>query len=179
MYIKEAVTEKAAALHRRFARRDSLRACAPLFYACLQGGRVYLSAQVLDISRLEDGFAVTLYDASGEQRVFARHLVDTRADAGSVSKKRLNVLFMSGQTSGIELPPDADMTEARQTLLSRLSELCCGEEIVAVADDFDITVKRIRALGDDGMLRVISAGYPDPISAYDAGVLLGEELLGK
>lgn len=173
------VTEKGIALHKRFSARDSLRACTPLFYATLQGGRVYLSARVLDISRQEEGFAVTVCDASGERRIFAQHLVDTRAEARYITAKRLNVLFMSGRVAGIDLPAEADMTEARRQLAEKLPELAAGEEIVAVADEFDLTLADFRTLEYDGILRIASAGYADPISAFDAGVLLGEELMGR
>ena len=174
----EPQSEPARVLRQKFSRRDSLRACTPLFYACLRDRRVYLSAHVLDISRQDDGFAGTLCDASGERRILARRLVDTRAEEKYITGKRLNMLTMSGEFLHIPLDPGADMIAARREAAAYLAAHK-DAEVVAVADEFDLTLADFRTLEEDGILRLPSAGFADPIAAFDAGVLLGEELMAK
>ena len=174
----EPKSEPACALRQKFSRRDSLRACTPLFYACLREGRVFLSAHILDIARQEDGFAVTMCDASGERCIFARCLVDTRAEAKYITAKTINMLTMSGAFVRIPLDVSADMISARQAVAAYLAK-GTEDEVIAVADEFDLTLADFRTLEEDGILRLPSAGFADPISAFDAGVLLGEELMGK
>ena len=181
LYGKEAEPKSALAraLREKFARRDSLRACAPLFYACLRDQRVLLSTRVLACERLAEGFAVTICNASGESRIFARHLVDTRAEDRYIAEKRLNLLFLSGRMASLPMPADADMTEARRRLADALHALAGEDRVAAVADEFDVVLTDFRTLEYDGIVRLPSAGYADPISAFDAGVLLGEELFGR
>ena len=162
---------------------------ASAFYETLRDQEVLLGVTPVSVEWDTEGFRVTAHGVSGFREFRARRVVDTRVRPWQVAGKALKLL-VSPYDHGEEaipygpdgdllvsctLSPDADWAEARREAAKLLAELPGGSKLIYTADEFAYTVKEVPA-PEDGLDYLPSAGFSNPVEAFDAGALWATEV---
>ena len=161
---------------------------ASAFYELLRNQDVLLGVTPVSVERDAEGFRVTAHGVSGFREFHARRVVDTRVRPWQVAAKALKLL-VSSYDHGEEatpygpdgdllvtcpLSPDADWAEARSEAAKWLEGLPCGTKLIYTADEFTYTLKAAPT-PEDGVDYLPSAGFSNPVEAFDGGALWAKE----
>lgn len=182
--------------------RICLFECAALLYRRLQEKNVLLNTAVAEIKKEENGFCVTTLGVSGFRRFFAKMLIDTRVQPQQVAAKTFNALIAprKGLTDAAlpeDLPPDVDvqlwghegdrvircpvaadaaLPQARAALAALLQKLP-QHRLLMMAEDFACAMNGQWPLLQENTALLPSCAARNPLAAFDAGVMFGEEVL--
>lgn len=191
-------------LREEFAQRGAFTAdgriclldCAAPFYRRWQEKELLLNTAVACIEKNAEGFAVLSHGAAGFRRWQAACVIDTRTARQDIACKTFNALITG--RDGNTAPPqridvqrwgyesdwmlqcpvaaDADFAAARTALEAQLEQLE-HHRLLLMAEDFACTVHTAGPYLRDGIVCLPSCAYRNPLLAFDAGVLYGEEVL--
>ena len=202
LFPEEPVSREAKSLFAEFqeegvygGQNPCLFPAASAFYKTLQGKNVMLNCTPVLVERAEDGFKVTAHGVSGFREYRARRVMDTRVRPWQVEGKSLKILVsrtaesLPTEVDAIPYGPDGDLlvtchmekeddwTAARTRVAKLLATLPKGTRLLYTADEWDYTLKEAYDLPEDRITYLPSAGFADPVAAFDAGVRLarGEE----
>lgn len=176
--------------------RICLLDCAAPFYRRWQEKELLLNTAVAGIEKNAEGFAVLSHGTAGFRRWQAACIIDTRAARQDIVCKTFNALIagregnaappqgISVQRWGYEgdwvlqcpVAADADPAAARAVLEAQLEQLA-QHRLLMIAEDFACTVSAAGPYLREGIVQLPSCAYRNPLLAFDAGVLYGEEVL--
>lgn len=192
------VSHEAKELHKKFEEKGAYsdgRVClfssACYLYQGLENKNVLLNVELISCKKNEALFEVMVHGVSGYRTFYAKEVVDTRVLPDMIRSKTLNLLINSKSHPSRILPyaseekygypgdvlikipvkPEAGYIEARRQVKEYLEKMPAGYKASFVADCFDWTVEKGYPTQKNGIYYLPSAMYPDPLLAFDAGVL--------
>ena len=160
------------------------------FYERLRGKNILLNLTPVEAERVEGGFRVTAHGVSGFREFTARRMVDTRVHPWQIAEKRLNLLITppAGEIPAVKYGPDGDLLiscplsltddwpAARQKAAELLKKLPAEARLLITADEFDYSLQPIPLL-ENGIDHLPSAGFANPVEAFEAGERFAKEVV--
>ena len=173
--------------------RVCLFECAFPFYSLLRDKNVLLNTEIVSVEKSDEGFKVVTHGVSGFKTHTARKIIDTRVVETDVTEKTLNILINGAeiqttddylveqwgydQDCVIKCPVSQSdgFSEARQKAFELLENLPDSARVAMVADEFDYSLHSCYPKVIDKIIHLPSCSFPNPILAYDFGVLFAKE----
>lgn len=192
-------SEKAQKLKAQFEKKGAflgervcLFECAGLLYQLLEDKNIYLNMTLISFVKREGLYEVTTHGTSGYRTFYAKHIVDTRVAPEMIESKSLNILVSGaedlqkslagedvklwGYHSGdvvvrLAVQAGAGYIEAREQVKKFLKSSSQSLRLICMADYFDHKLLPDSQKEKDGISYLPSAGFANPLAAFDAGVL--------
>ncbi len=145
-------------------------------YPYFRGCDILFGTRLFQIEREKDSFLCTLHNAKGFSTLRAKRIVDTRASERNSRAKSYNLLLEGGEVFSLPVPLTFDFVKARAAAFAEREKRGEEKTVLLSAEEFDYHVKQDASCEKDGILYFPSKAFENPFLAFDAGLLLGEEL---
>ncbi|MBQ3075137.1 MAG: hypothetical protein IJC26_03625 [Clostridia bacterium] len=182
---------------KEFFSKDSLP-CGrgTILYPFFRGCHTLFGMETVSIENGGEFFTCTVHGVDGYRTYRAKRIVDTRCKISLCSAKSFNLLVESNETPRFDgilcekadeeeryvlrcpVPLTYSFTEARKIALEVIRRFSPTQRLILSANEFDYTMKDNIPETENGMILLPSKAHNHPISAFEAGVLLGEEMMG-
>lgn len=157
-------------------------------YPILQAADVRFGTQVVSVEKEDDGFVCVTCGVDGFTSFRAKKVIDTRCNEEISCAKTYNLLVESGikprfpgikrENTGIEdhyvlccpVPLLCDYAQAREIAEKTIRQFSEGQRLILLADEFDYQVDGALTGEYNGIGRLPSKAYENPVSAFEAGL---------
>lgn len=157
-------------------------------YPYLQQADVLFNVRPVSIKKSENGFVCEVYGADGFCTFEAKQVIDTRADDEISISKTYNVLIESAETPEFEgcifekggmdnhyvlrlpIPLGKGYAEARAEIQNAVCRFSESQKLILSAAAFDYKIKEGFPVTRDGIIRLPSKAYINPVLAFEAGL---------
>ena len=192
-YEKPLRSEKAKELRAHFEKNAYPFGNDPLLYPIFKQSDILFGTETVFVEKRGEHFVCTTHGVDGYRTYEAKRVIDTRCHPENCSSKRFNVLIESKEepqfngiactkadTEGryvLHIPVSLTCTfsEAAKKTLELVQAFSPAQKLILSANEFDYEISQERQEKDE-ILFLPSKAYENPIAAFEAGLICGEEM---
>ncbi len=192
-YDKTLRRKEASDLFEKFQKNSTPYGNDTLIYPFFKQCTTLFGTEIVSVEKNGNAFLCTVHGVDGYRTYEAKRVIDTRCHPENCSSKRFNVLIESKEepqfngiactkadTEGryvLHIPVSLTCTfsEAAKKTLELVQAFSPAQKLILSANEFDYEISQERQEKDE-IFFLPSKAYENPITAFEAGLICGEEM---